>query len=38
MNARVPVYAGPTSNPHADAEAWETEQEAAAAMHEEAEQ
>ncbi|MBS3018572.1 hypothetical protein DJFAAGMI_01304 [Comamonas sp. PE63] len=37
MNARVPVYAGPTCNPHADAEAWEDEQEAAAALHAEAE-
>ena len=37
MNARVPVYAGPTCNPHVDAEAWENEQEAAAVLHEEAE-
>ncbi|MDR0212863.1 MAG: hypothetical protein LBJ15_02525 [Comamonas sp.] len=29
MNARLPVYAGPTCNPCADAERWSNEQEAA---------
>lgn len=29
MNARLPFYTGPTCNPTADAERWESEQEAA---------
>lgn len=29
MNARLPLYTAPTSNPTADAERWESEQEAA---------
>lgn len=27
MNARVPMFTGPTANPHADAEAWSDSQE-----------
>ncbi len=34
MNARPPIYLGPTPNPHADAERWNDEQEAANALHE----
>lgn len=34
MNARPPIYLGPTPNPHADAERWNDEQEAADALHE----
>lgn len=34
MNARPPIYLGPTPNPHADAERWNDEQEAAEALHE----
>ena len=36
MNARIPVYSGPTANPCADAEAWNDQQEAAADFHQEA--
>ena len=32
MNARQPLYTGPTANPCADAEAWNDEQEAAEAF------
>lgn len=34
MNARLPIYLGPTANPHADAERWNDEEEAADALHE----
>lgn len=34
MNARPPIYLGPTANPNADAERWNDEQEAAEALHE----
>ena len=34
MNARPPIYLGPTANPHADAERWNDEEEAADALHE----
>ena len=34
MNARPPIYLGPTPNPHADAERWNDEEEAAEALHE----
>lgn len=33
MNARPPIYLGPTPNPHADAERWNDEEEAADALH-----
>ncbi|MEQ6471538.1 hypothetical protein [Comamonas sp. wu1-DMT] len=36
MNARIPVYAGPSANPHADAERWENEVSSADELHEEA--
>lgn len=34
MNARPPIYLGPTPNPHADAERWNDEEEATDALHE----
>lgn len=36
MNARPAIYLGPTANPHADAESWNDEEEAADALHEDA--
>ena len=37
MNARLPLYTGPTANPCADAERWSDEQEHSDALREEAE-
>lgn len=34
MNARPPIYLGPTPNPHADAERWNDEEDAIDALHE----
>lgn len=34
MNARPPIYLGPTPNPHADAERWNDEEAEADALHE----
>lgn len=34
MNARPPIYLGPTPNPHADAERWNDEEAESDALHE----